>query len=428
MDSASTTAQRRGRLLRKSRSGCRDCRLRKVKCDEIKPVCSNCRRRYVSIHCCDWTTDAPYNGGYSYRSDAMHRLTEESRSPEDMAVQEALKYTKNAPTHSLTMHPRSEANTSQWRTLELRLMYHYTAVVSHTMPDCNGASTRAWERTIPQLSFDSEVVLNPMMALSALHLHAHSPNDSAMAVALRRYLDRTLVNHRQALSNPGGSLSEQLWLSAVLITHVYWLLAHQTQLNEAYELPISTMKMLEGVSILFARNNVFLGKLGYGPFEHEALPQIAPGGELPMAAEVQLHGIEEDLTYLLDAFDIVAMPEDVKSIYVGAKDYVLYHYRAFYSGTATKTLRRFIVTMAVRCHPRYRGMLEKHDPLAMALLARMLVLLRGLDFAWWVSGKGEYEVVERDVRGIRELMPANFRWAIDWPCRVLDGDIVLNRD
>jgi hypothetical protein len=73
-------------------------------------------------------------------------------------------------------------------------------------------------------------------------------------------------------------------------------------------------------------------------------------------------------------------------------------------------------------------MLQRHDPLAMALMARMLVLLNELDHAWWANGQGEYEVMERDVRGIHKLMPVHLRRLMDWPCRVLYKEIILNRD
>ena len=302
-------------------------------------------------------------------------------------------------------------------------MYHYTAVVCSTMPSCNGAPAEAWKQAIPQLAFSSEVVLNPMLALSALHLHAHSHNDVAMDMALRRYFGRALVHHRQALSNPREGMSEQLWLSAVVLSHMSWLLAHQSLPKAAYELPIHAFNMLEGVGILFVQKSV----QGYGWLGHEALPRVVPDEELSMAARVQLQGIAQDLVNLLDRFDVPAMPENDRNIYIEAQDYVLYYYRAFYSGADAKTLQRFIAFMAVQCQPGYRDMLQRHDPLAMALMARMLVLLNELDHAWWANGEGEYEVVERDVRGIRSLMPGALQWAVDWPCMVLDKKINLNR-
>jgi hypothetical protein len=307
-------------------------------------------------------------------------------------------------------------------------MYHYSSVVSFTMPGCNGASKEAWQRTIPQLSFESELLLNPMLALAALHLHAHAHSDSNMAIALRRYLDRSLVKHQQALSNPTKGLSEQLWLSSVLLSHMYWLLAHQPQPHQAYEFPLQAMKMLEGARVIFRQNNVFLGQQGYGWMGDEAMPLVMEKDELSKAAQMQLQSLEDDLLRLFTAFDVLTMTDARKNVYIEAKDFVLYYYRAFFSGTDTKTLQRFIGFMAVRCQPGYLNLLQQHDPLAIALMARMLVLLSALDHAWWIHGKGDYEAVHRDIRGIRELLPLDLRWMMDWPCRVLDKDIILNRD
>jgi hypothetical protein len=308
-------------------------------------------------------------------------------------------------------------------------MYHYTAVVHHTMPGCNYAPAEVWQRTIPQLSFESDVVLNPMLALSALHLHAHSHDDSNMAIALRRYLDRSLVNHRQALSNPTEELSEQLWLSAVILSHIYWLLAHQAQPDEAYELPLQAFMMLQGLSVLYEQKNVFLGRQGYRWMdEYEPLPRIIPKSKPSTAAQTQLQTIEEDVTDLLDAFNVPAMSDDDKSIYMEAKYYVLHYYRVYFSGADPKIFERFIAFLILKSQLRYRNKLKQYDPLAMALMARMMVSLSGLGDTWWMKGRGDYEVMERDVRGIRELMPANLRWAMDWPCKVLDGEIILTRD
>jgi hypothetical protein len=64
----------------------------------------------------------------------------------------------------------------------------------------------------------------------------------------------------------------------------------------------------------------------------------------------------------------------------------------------------------------------------MGLMARMFVLLCGLDHAWWINGGGDYEVLERDIRGIHELMPERLRWTMDWPYRVLNKELILRRD
>jgi hypothetical protein len=246
-------------------------------------------------------------------------------------------------------------------------------------------------------------------------------------MALSRYLDRSFVYHREAVSRC-NRLSEELWLSAVIISHISWLLVRQPLPDQPYELPLQALKILRGIGGVFTRESVFLRQLGYNSFTYDTLPYTADINDLSLAAQENMKSIEEDFKDLFEGFDTSSLTAGDLDIYIEAKDYVLHQYRAFYSGESVGTLRRFVVTMVARIQPAYHGLLEKHDPLAMAIMARMMIILRVLGYAWWVNGQGEYEVVERDIHGILGLMPKHLRWAMDWPCRVLNGDIILNVD
>lgn len=41
----------------KSRNGCKNCKARKVKCDETRPLCKNCERHYTNITECEWADE-----------------------------------------------------------------------------------------------------------------------------------------------------------------------------------------------------------------------------------------------------------------------------------------------------------------------------------------------------------------------------------
>ncbi|OCT50089.1 hypothetical protein CLCR_07346 [Cladophialophora carrionii] len=47
------------RVHQKSRTGCRNCKLRKVKCDEKRPVCDKCAVHYANIQKCDYGDESP---------------------------------------------------------------------------------------------------------------------------------------------------------------------------------------------------------------------------------------------------------------------------------------------------------------------------------------------------------------------------------
>lgn len=214
----------------------------------------------------------------------------------------------------------------------------------------------------------------------------------------------------------------------MLLCHVYGLISHQALPDEPHELTFPAMKMLQGVNVAFTQKKGFLSRLGYKPYNYEALPGVSSKEELSISPIMQLRDIEEGLENLMSAFDISKQSDEIQRIYDEAKDSVLYHYRAFSSGIPVETLQRLLAVMKVRCQPGYRSLLENDDPVAMTLWARILILLKGVDGAWWVSGGGRYEVVERDVRSTCDIMPVNVRWMMDWPCRVLHGEIVLKRE
>lgn len=316
--------------------------------------------------------------------------------------------------------------------LELRLMHHYTTVVCHTMPDCNGRPARyMWEQTIPQYAFTSEVVLNPMLSVAALHMKCHSAGDSHLSLAITRYLDRSLVYHRQAVKYIDTDIAEPIWLSAVVLSNLYWLISHHSRPNEKYELPLEAWDIIEGVSRLYAHRLELLTKLGYGWFGYDIIPLTLQDEDLGPERRAALQALDENMSTLFARFDIITTADSATSqaaewkMYADAKAYVLLYYRAYFSGSEAKTLRRYIGTMALMLGPEYHQRLRDQDPLAMALYARMLVLIKLLDFAWWMNGNGEYEVMERDVYGMEQLMPVHLRWCMDWPLKVLSGKISL---
>jgi hypothetical protein len=106
-------------------------------------------------------------------------------------------------------------------------------------------------------------------------------------------------------------------------------------------------------------------------------------------------------------------------VYQEAADYVSWLYKATLLGTETGFLHRFISTMPLRLQPSFLTLLESHDLLALALLARSLVILlsRLVQYKWWLQGTSNYDFFRNNVNSIRELLPTSYQWTVDWPCK-----------
>jgi hypothetical protein len=79
--------------------------------------------------------------------------------------------------------------------------------------------------------------------------------------------------------------------------------------------------------------------------------------------------------------------------------------------------------MPARLPTEFLQLLADHDPLAMALLARALVLLKALDYAWWIQGPHDNDVLTYDLRGMCSLMPRDCLLGMEWPLNILSAQL-----
>ena len=310
-------------------------------------------------------------------------------------------------------------------------MHHYATVVAETLPICHGQKAYSlWHQTTPQFAFSSEVVLNPMLALSALHLHVHNQNDRVAALAVARYLDKSLVIQREALELLDTDMGEQVWVASMILAHLYWLYAHYQPHGDHYELPFRAWDMLTCIQELLQHKYVTLVRLGYSRCCFQYWPEVATSEDLADQPEFALYrSIEAEITQLGVDFgvDKGGLLPEVQETYKAFQDEILVMYRAFFTGYPAKVLRRWIGLLVPKHGQTLRKLLAKYDPLAMALFVRALCLLRGFEEIWWMNGQGMYDVVERSILGVSELIPEELQFCMEWPKKVLSGKVELLR-
>ena len=82
------------RAHKKSRRGCLNCKARKVKCDETRPLCNNCAKHYSNIQACEWeATPPPRNRALPSRSSR----SQVKKDPSPTSLSTAPKRTKPQP-------------------------------------------------------------------------------------------------------------------------------------------------------------------------------------------------------------------------------------------------------------------------------------------------------------------------------------------
>ncbi|PYH42151.1 Zn(II)2Cys6 transcription factor domain-containing protein, partial [Aspergillus saccharolyticus JOP 1030-1] len=165
---------------RKSRLGCRNCKRRRIKCDEIKPHCTNCIRHAIG---CDYSSQPrdlsspPTEGSPSTTSSTSDRAEGEytyytstptnfkppirTHGPSRASIQQS---------HSIAQPPRELAKRPfEFTATDMALFHHFL-----TSKDLTAVQPRAQEQ-LCRLGFIHHFVLRLLLAFSGFHLVRTSP-------------------------------------------------------------------------------------------------------------------------------------------------------------------------------------------------------------------------------------------------------------
>ncbi|KAI0206969.1 hypothetical protein F4808DRAFT_15850 [Astrocystis sublimbata] len=404
--------------LRKSRHGCRTCKQRKIKCDEAKPVCGNCAKRYLDIESCEYPTVPSSRTRHSNRESSS---SGSSHAGDASVVQ----LNSNMPAPSLTTRPTGASANPGQRQLEMRLMYHYTQFAALELPATYGYSSKElWLDKVPQMAFESDLLLDALLTLAAIHMNDLMPQDHKLEVAVNHYLDRTLTKHRYSLGTIDQSLAEPVFVTAFMLCITSWQLAHRRSAtsSDTYRIPSSVFALVRGCCALHRQYDGWLSKAGYDP---QAIYLDPQSNSSIQADHPLLHHIRQDLAMLLEAFHVDAMPTNEADVYRDTADCIIGLYVALCLGQTNTILQRLVFTMAVRMKPQYIAMLEAGEPLALVLYARILCVLGFIDHMWWSRGTNKRDVLKFSINGIVNAMPLRCSWAMEWPLKVVRGEVSM---
>ncbi|CZR53074.1 uncharacterized protein PAC_02952 [Phialocephala subalpina] len=384
------------RPYRKSTSGCKECKVRKIKCDEARPSCGNCRKRFVDPFCCQYVSSPPSQ---------KKRVSEYSDSASSSSPSASV-------ARPVTVNPIGVNSASL---LELRLMHHYTKSTYGRQPLRYMASPNVmdslWEVDIPQLAFSNEIVLNALLGIAAFNLLSLTPNDRTLAVAANTYFNKAIVKQRDAVGKVDRQNAEPLLVSAVLLAHQSWLFTYSEE-AQTHGVDLSTYRMCQGASILARKASPWTTQYDFLSTLILKLKEEESDYDYEFMDRVR-----EDMDSLLQALDERGIEAEDKAVYEGAAADILNTYHLFAGAMAENSaLEQQIVTVLHRVPPAFVKLLEEHDPMAMAIIARNFALLGVFldSSAWWVHGAGKNNTTEKALRGIELKMPPEYMWTMDF--------------
>ncbi|KAK5047366.1 hypothetical protein LTR84_006889 [Exophiala bonariae] len=164
----------------KSKAGCLSCKIRRIKCSEEKPTCTNCVRR---SRICEWP--AP-------RLNPIH-----------------LRFGNSACQTSVEPPKHSVSSVNDGFTLrDLRLFHHF---LNHASPSLPLGNQGIWVRDIPQLVHEYDHLMHALLALGASHISSRTTKTGNTEKDNYRALEhrgRAIAGLKKAFSQNEGSPPE----------------------------------------------------------------------------------------------------------------------------------------------------------------------------------------------------------------------------
>ncbi|KAI1439245.1 hypothetical protein GGR50DRAFT_690591 [Xylaria sp. CBS 124048] len=325
----------------------------------------------------------------------------------------------------LIPRPTGMSSNGKLRVLETHLMQHYAQTVALQMPAAYNCSSRQlWLDIVPQVAFESELLLDSVLALSATHLHDLLPQDKQLGIAANYYLDRALVKHRKAISGSEGmkkSPDGPLFISALMIAIITWQYAHRQSSPSSYHIPLESLAITRGCFALHHEYDEWLSQASFdmGDMLESLSADInspAPPTRHPLRSE-----FEQDMKKLLEAFDVLHMPPDDAAAYqTAAKAAVSVHVALLEKIDGTSS-QRLIFKLATCMGSHFLRLLDAREPLALAIFTRLVVLLSSIDDLWWSRGNNS-RVLRASIHGMIGWLPAEYTWVMDWPLKALNRE------
>ncbi|KAG8668964.1 hypothetical protein FPOAC2_08271 [Fusarium poae] len=174
----------------KSRTGCLNCKRRKVKCDEARPSCFHCTRHGVV---CSLSSSSSIDGTSETYSPSLPNLTPSTpQSLESHQVDSPSRFQDHShpsPTDQIAPFPPHEL----WAR-DCELMHHYCTVTAESL-SIRKDLTYVWSVAIPRLGYQDPFVMHGILAIAAAHKAYMLP------ASRKTYLP--LVDYHQTLGSEG---------------------------------------------------------------------------------------------------------------------------------------------------------------------------------------------------------------------------------
>ncbi|KAH8808789.1 hypothetical protein F5884DRAFT_793350 [Xylogone sp. PMI_703] len=406
---------------KKSRNGCQRCRGRRVKCDEVHPVCGSCQRHRVN---CVYGRPPPTRTSERLASSQQsggHEDVHTEKTDHKDAYPEAVDFLDETP------------QARRRRLLELKLLYHFmtTAGSAVFIPSSSPVERNArevWTTKAPLLAFQHDSLLYVMYSVAALHIANTEPQNIEMIEASSMYLGLSIQAHRDEIARLNQTNADAIILTSSLIRLSTVAMLQERDL-QPYSPPI------QWLSITNEAGSVFVAASRLTANDPTSLTRIILDnssevtgrgaifkGTKPWEVEATFGAsYRQGFTHLLERSnsDLVNEPwnAEIQEAYETTVNFIGNAHNSILSGKHSGDILRMLMLFPMLIQRRFIEFIEDEQPRAMVILAHYFALLAKFRSYWWVGEAGK-----KEIQGIWSMLPPEWRRFLEWPLKALEEE------
>ena len=361
----------------KSHHGCTQCKQRRIKCDETRPCCGSCRKKYIPC-------------------------TFNSYHPQDLRLWG----------FSATDPGRENGSTANLPLGDLELLHHWHTAIALSLAQ-NEVLVDVFQTHVPHKGLTYPFLMHSILAISALHLSLES-SDSRR----QKYTEIAIRHHSLALSLCAPILSHITPANCHALFACSLLIASFSFGYQGLNITLRSMSLSEMIG-------VFMLLRGTASIVETARPWIEQGDLKPLLkftrgaqqsqTSKQVNEVHAQLKALLEPQANDGQSKCQSGIPAVVQKSIKQLLDVFDSCVANENPRTILAWPTV-IESEYLDLVLKKEPMSLVTLAYYGALLHVMVKAWWMEGWGKTMV--NLAEGCLDM---SLQSAIAWPLAVINN-------
>ncbi|OQE47290.1 hypothetical protein PENCOP_c001G08112 [Penicillium coprophilum] len=396
---------------RKSRSGCLQCKKRKVKCDESQPRCRNCEKHGVVCS---------FAGPSTVLSTPQADLANSPvpLSGPDSAGAGILRAPALGISQARVLPSLSSLGPfpSTLAVFDLELLHHWTTSTCYTLSRSPAVQT-VWCTEAPRIGFETPPVLHTLLALSALHLARCDESRRATCLAHAQIHHSTAVREIIPLVSP---LARDNGAALFIFSSLTCMFSCAKPSEEGDFLVLFERGNLSEWARLF-RGTTTVIRTGGEDLRTGRLAPIFSNGSYLAAAHRSPHALEQGKPHVWELQQMIwkecAADPSLRVIYQEALDELA---RTLGLAIRPGIMRRLesadVFRWLLDVSDEYLNLLCQEAPIALIIFAHWCASIRQIEWMWWMEG-----LSSRLMTQLYSVLDPKYRDWLLWPQEIING-------